>query len=424
MASPVATASAEPLSCEKAIQLQVTPEISVPASRLATNSLAAVVQRLACEECEKGLIDQGGVFHFAEGAEVLSQVHPHGFIAAATAAFANHYPLAVRPQHFWMMILQAIAVHVRKHAEEIRGNWVSHEGKKELEVRCDEFGMGAKNNWASVVDGKPDCFSAQIDANIVEGLASELAPAFSDTSTEENIALKMTVMDITQSFFSFKCTTMCGFPSVLMEGTLEDWCLLRKNAELLITKRCEEKFATLWSAALLPLLDILIKEYQKGILTPSGFWTLATKGVPDEPFWNSMCKRGGTSGSGARTWFNGWINIFFPYIMDSPNRWMVPYRADIGYVKEGRNGGRYGMRAAEDVQGPDCEDFPKGLAAAPVVWDYNGHQMKLKFKAGFVGAEQDKATGVIRPVTGWFIAHDGGEKEAKGKGYGKGRFPF
>jgi len=409
--APAGDVSMEPREPTTVVQLPVTPEILVPTDRLPTQALATVVQRLAKNESEKGLIDNGGAFHFPPDATVLSNVHPHGFIAAATAAFANHYPLAVRPQHFWMMILQATAVHVGKHAEEIRTNWVSHEGKKELVVRCDEFCLGGKNNWASVVDGKPDCFSAQIDRNIVEGLASELSPAFSHTSCEENIALKITVMDITKSFFSFKCLTMCGFPSVIMEGTLDDWTLLRKNAELLIMKRCEQTFATKWCASLLPLLDILVKEYGKG----------EAKEAPDEPFWNSMCKRGGTSGSGARTWFNGWINIFFPYIMEAENRYMVPYSGDNGYVKEGRDGGRYAMGAPQGVQGPDCEDFPGGLAAAPALWDYNGAEMKLKFKAGFVGAEQDSATGVIRPTIGWFIAHDGGEEGGKAKG--KGRFP-
>merc|ERR1712193_494004 len=138
-----------------------------------------------------------------------------------------------------------------------------------------------------------------------------------------------------------------------MEGTLDDWVLLRKNAELLILKRCEQSFATEWCAALLPLLDKIIGEYQKGLAKES----------PDEAFWNSTCKRGGTSGSGARTWFNGWINILFPYIMESNNRYMVPYSKDNEYVKEGRNGGRYGMCAPEGVQGPDCADFPGGLAA-------------------------------------------------------------
>jgi len=114
------------------VRLPVTTTILVPSDRLPTQELAAVVQRLANQESQKGLIDNGGVFNFPQDATVLANVHPHGFIAAATAAFANHYPLAVRPQHLWMMILQATAVHVGKHAEEIRANWVSHEGKKGL----------------------------------------------------------------------------------------------------------------------------------------------------------------------------------------------------------------------------------------------------------------------------------------------------
>merc|ERR1712083_982913 len=274
----------------------------------------------------------------------------------------------------------------------------------ELIVRCDEFVLGGKNDWASVIDGKPDCFSIQIDRNVVDGVAKELDPAFTETTQIEKIAQKITVMDVTKSFFSFKCRTRCGFPWVVLEGSVEDWQLLRDSAESLIRQRCQAKFAEHWCAALLPLLDKLKQECTKSI----------GNGEPDEQFWNSMCKRGGSSGSGARTWFNGWINIFFPYIKDRPNAYMVPYSVDNGYVKEGRDGGWYGFGAPKDVQGPDCIDFPNGIAAAPVLWDYYGTEMKLKFKAGFVGAEQDQETGVVRPVVGWFIAHDGdGERESK-----------
>merc|ERR1719401_490989 len=156
------------------------------------------MNRLAVKESWKGLADASSMFGFSEDATVLNNCHPHGFIAAATAAFASHYPLAIRPQHFWLMILQATAVHVEKNAEEVRAQWVEHEGKKELEVRCDDFLLGGSNDWASVVHGRPDCFSAQIDRNVVEGVAAELSPEFSDTSTNENIALKVTVMDITK----------------------------------------------------------------------------------------------------------------------------------------------------------------------------------------------------------------------------------
>lgn len=410
-----APAGVAPVQHRAMTQLLVTPELVVPAERLPAKGLNGVLQALSAGESEKGLVDAGGVFSFHPDSMVLDRCHPHGFIAAATAAFASHYPLSVRPQHFWLMILQATAVHVEKHAEEVRAQWIAHEGKKELEVRCDEFTLGAKNDWASVVDGKPDCFSVQIDKNTVQGLAQELSPAFSNTSAVENIALKITAMDITKSFFSFKCSTLCGFPSVIMEGVLEDWVLLRRNAELLIKNRCQRAFAEEWCTALLPLLDILVKEYRKGI---------TGEDTPDEQFWNSMCKRGGTSGSGAQSWFNGWINILFPYIMEKPNRHTVPYSGNNGYVKEGRDGGRYGMDAPHDVQGPDCSDFPGGLAAAPVVWDYFGKDMKLKFKAGFIGAEQDTETGVIKPMVGWFIAHDGGEKSPKGRGKGKAMFGY
>ena len=47
-----------------------------------------------------------------DGQRVLVGGHEHGFIAAVTAAFRDHYPLSLKPQHFWLMITQAVAVHV------------------------------------------------------------------------------------------------------------------------------------------------------------------------------------------------------------------------------------------------------------------------------------------------------------------------
>merc|ERR1711924_469936 len=102
----------------------------------------------------------------------------------------------------------------------------------------------------------------------------------------------------------------------------DDWRLLRASALALVSERCDPEWGAAWLASLAPLLDKLVTEYEAGLRGGRG----------DEEFWNSMCKRGGTSGSGARTWFNGWINIFFPYILGRPNRYMVPYSIDNGYV--------------------------------------------------------------------------------------------
>merc|ERR1711879_557159 len=93
---------------------------------------------------------------------------------------------------------------------------------------------------------------------------------------------------------------------------------------------------------------------------------------------------------------------------------MVPYSSGNGYVLEGLQEKWYSMleKRPNDVQGPDCADFPKGLASAPVVWQYNGVEVNLKFKAGFVGATQERDTGAISPLIGWFIAHDGNDEKS------------
>ena len=52
----------------------------------------------------QALIDDGAYFPEANSLDVISG-HENGFIAAATEASAEHYPLAVKPQHFWLLIL-------------------------------------------------------------------------------------------------------------------------------------------------------------------------------------------------------------------------------------------------------------------------------------------------------------------------------
>jgi len=359
-----------------------------------------------------GLIDESATFEFEPNAEVLTNVHPHGFIAAATAAFAKHWPLSIRPQHFWLMILQAMAVHVNMHSEELRELWVAHEGKKQLVVVRNDFQLESKennwepkNNWSGVVYGAPDSFAAQIDQMVVAGVSENLYPHFTNSTRVETLAMKVTVMDMLQSYSKYKMQTMCGFPRIILEGSLEDWLSLRRNAEQLINARSQKEFATQWSQALIPLLDKFVEEYRSADAGKE----------PDERFWNSMVKMGGSRGSGRHTWFNGWINILFPYIRNKWNRFTVPYSIDNDYVKDVKVARRENLDIFDNdyvkSPGPDTADFPNGLAAAPVSWNYFGQTIELKFKAGFVGATQESRTGTIKPVVGWFVAKAGTDSQ-------------
>lgn len=113
-------------------------------------------------------------------------------------------------------------------------------------------------------------------------------PQFSNTTHVENIALQVTVMDACQKFFVYGMGTCCGFPSVTLEGSEQDWRKLRESAANIVNKRCTKAFSQWWLNSLLPLLDKIIEEYCNG-----------KKGLKaDDCFWNSMMKVGGTEGSG------------------------------------------------------------------------------------------------------------------------------
>ena len=359
----------------------------VDSRRRAITELRPTVEAEMGQMPRAGLVDGGGQSQHPSGQRMLSDGHRHGFIAAVTAAFAHHYPLTLKPQHFWLMIAQAVATHVDMNAEAVREHWVSHEGKKTLEVNCGEFQLGVANNWASVVSGKPDSFSAQVAANTVEGVAEALAPPFSNTSAAEDIAQKIVVMDICKNYFDYRCRTKCGFPQITLEGSVADWEVLREATEPLLG-RCEPEFATKWSEALLPVLDKLLE---------------ARRGSVDSLFWNSMCKLGGKRGSGGCTWFNGWFNIFFPYIKRSPNRFCEPYSRERTYVLP--VGNDVAAHTERVSPGPGCKSFGSGMSQAPVTWGYLGKEIPLEFNAGFTGAVQDPETLEITPQIGWFITH-------------------
>jgi hypothetical protein len=324
------------------------------------------------------------------------QSHGHGFIAAITTAFDNHLPLTLRPEHFWLLTLQAVARHVKDNAEELRDRFVAHDGKRELDIYRDDWGGGPGTegyDWAGVVSE----FATQIDAATVPGVAHLTATDFSSSTPEEVVAGKVVVMDMLQEFFAYTMHTRCGYPSITLEGTAADWHKLRAKVLALVAEKCTPALADSWGPALQSALD----RFVDAVDHPDKV---------DTVFWQAMCKRGGVSGSGGRSWLNGWYNVFFPFLREGrPNEYCVPYTPEIGYAQEAPKVNRYGMRhdMLPGVAGPTPTDLPGGMSVAPVTWDFLGTKLALSFKAGFGGAAQCKDTNAIAPTIGWCIMRDG-----------------
>jgi hypothetical protein len=321
----------------------------------------------------------------------FSEGKMHGFVEAIVTAFRYHYPLALRPQHLWLLILQAVAQDIAMYPEELRSKWIVSDRKRELIMQGDEFQVGKKFNfnWVDVVldDCRGDSIMNQIQDCYVEEAYDDMMCEFTETSMSEKLSMALTGVETLPNNFQVIVRNQGGFPYIIMERNEDDWQLLRIQAEQLITTQCSNAFAARWLPTLLPLLEKLHTEYQQVLIGKE-----TGRDRIDIQFWQSMCKRGGLASSGY-IWLNGWFNIFFPHVInEQPNPFCVPYSSRPEYVTE-----------TVEVN-VDLSKVMGGLSAAPVSSNSVGQEMSLTLHAGFLCAKQDPISRVIAPHIGWYIA--------------------
>jgi hypothetical protein len=97
-------------------------------------------------------------------------------------------------------ISSAIATHINLNAEEIRNNFVNHEGKKNIEIRRDDFVFNSKTNpWHEVIDD----FTQKINEKTKNGIADKLVADFSTTTKESRVVSQIVLMDAIQKYLLF-----------------------------------------------------------------------------------------------------------------------------------------------------------------------------------------------------------------------------
>ena len=309
----------------------------------------------------------------------MVHVGGNGFIMACVTAFAQHLPLTLSPDHIWILISYAFAKHVDQNAEQLRQNFVHHEGKQRLLVETPsgfamsdgtdpDTGASAKQ-WETHVF---PMFSSQIKGYIGEKTHQAIAADFSTTTATAQAANEITLMSAMKNYFSYGMTTFCGIPNITLLGKLDDWVALRARAEGLRSLMMPE-FHKMWMPHLLPVLDEFVASF---------------KGNVNHGFWQSMVKLRNTGGgSGSYSFISGWVQVFFPYLASgSVNRHLRPWHEMY-------------------FEGPTLSNFPLVASFAPVDWDYLGTTYDLTFHAGILGFTQDEVTGALSPKLGWYVAH-------------------
>ena len=152
--------------------------------------------------------------------DVLLKCYVHPFIEAADYAFSHHVPLIITPDIIFYLITSATAVHINQNSEKLRKTFVNHEGKKELEIRRDDFVLNSKNNpWHEVIDE----FAIEIGKNTNNNVADLLVANFSTTSKDARVVSQMVLMDSMQTYFDYTLSRLCGIPEIRLTGNKQDW---------------------------------------------------------------------------------------------------------------------------------------------------------------------------------------------------------
>ena len=232
------------------------------------------------------------------------------FFTGMVRAFADHRPITLSPDVIWMLISQAFSHDVNANPEKFRDKFVDFEGKMDLIVQAEYPLYHPDFDWTSIVDG----FARQIDANTKNDVARLITADFSTTGTVERMASEIVLMETTKSFFEFIIMYAgCGFPSITLTGTVDDWqAIADKTASLL------ELGAGSWASDLQPILKQFVQ---------------AAQGNPDRAFWQDIVMkdtpdrlRGGACSMEVPTELDGWFLKFMPYDKDGkPTPKKVPH---------------------------------------------------------------------------------------------------
>eukprot|EP00930_Biecheleria_cincta_P057968 TRINITY_DN43835_c0_g1_i1.p1 TRINITY_DN43835_c0_g1~~TRINITY_DN43835_c0_g1_i1.p1 ORF type:complete len:815 (-),score=124.38 TRINITY_DN43835_c0_g1_i1:106-2550(-) len=349
-----------------------------------------------CSECDSGLNSA----HL----KLLDQEKAvrHGFIQCVLKAWNNHLPLVLKPDHIWVLILQAIARHVNSDPVGLRNRLLSQRNRdlgKKIDLGVDVDRLFSPESTDHEIDyAILVCEFQKLMERHLSLVANGAASThFSTTTDSEALVMKLTMMDMCKQYFDYWTDGRCGFPAVTLAGELSDWESLCGRAEEIINLLCHTEFARKWISALLPTLERFVSAYH---------------GEVDAKFWNAMIKRGGN----LRDYYplcgySGWFHVFFPGREDGEfSEWCVPYDVSRNYVQEGLReawdaGGSLDSEDSEDYPHVrSCDQFPSGFAKVPVKATHCSKLSDLEMHAGFVGYTQDDGSGALMPLLSWYIA--------------------
>ena len=291
-------------------------------------------------------------------------------------AHSNHYPIRIKPDHIWLLIVQAFSNHVNVNSEELRSHFVNFEGKKTLIVNY------PLSSITQVERKVLENFSEQINDQMKNYLGDEvletLTPNFTTTDYDSTIVCKISIMGAFKKYFKYEMHLCgCGIPYIILEGTAEDYEKILEKAKKL------EKYNFSWYIKrIIPHIQKMV-EAKKGNIDTKYFKNF----IQDDKITEYVSGLSGMGGHNIQvTIIKGWILNFFAYYSEVEGRNDVP-------------------RFEEDsLKVKNFEKLANQILNVPfdIVDEVHGKKYEMKYSVGFIGCDQNKNNEVF-PVTGWIV---------------------
>ncbi len=323
-----------------------------------TTYVLAIEKRVddSIEACEVDLRDDS---------IVATNIHP--FVESVHNAYAQHRPLIISPDMIWLLICQGFSKHIDYNAEDLRNKFVDFQGKKTLKIHTEclsmEFHKGSRYSpWKLAFPAFSDCIEKYVGSESHDLFIQ----SFTTTTFMEKAAFEVTLMDGMDNYFEYILITVCGIPSITLEGTSEDWKKIKSDLQKLKGYEIDN-----WILALEPIIEEFIQASNNNI---------------NHEFWTNIYKRHYGSGG---PYISGWIIKFFPYLKTKGEEPRIN-----PYIDKEPKG---------IFEGLHTNSFYNGLSKADFVWNYHAVKHQMEFLAGFIGIRQDKDSMTLKPEIGWIV---------------------
>lgn len=316
----------------------------------------------------------------------LYQIHP--LALAVHVAFSQHRPLLLTPDILWMTIAQGFAQHVNHPAENLRSNFVSHQGKVELIVELGSIPT-LPHHWATTIQE----WVLQVRDHVGADVYKLLECNFSTTTPIIRTASHVVMMDTFQKYFDYSGRCICGIPDITLLGTVEDWQSIYERVQSMAEYNLQW-----WTKRLLPICQEFIN---------------TAAGKPSLKFWRCIYKPKAVY---AADYITGWFADLFPYLQHGRtkaptvrNKLLEMDRCELPlkeFLKSSLELLSEPNRFSTPSNGISLHSLPLGLSQVAIKLNTENIDGKagydLNLVAGFIGVHQN-GQGVLQPEIGWAV---------------------